>query len=218
MKPRDLATLLAAAALLAAAPKETEKPAAPSKAAAPTLARATFAGGCFWCMEPPFEALDGVASVTSGYAGGTRKNPTYREVSSGSTGHAEVVQVAYDPSRISYERLLDVFWLNVDPTTADRQFCDWGKQYRPAIFFHDDGQRELAEESRRAVEKRKTFRQPLVVEISPLSHFYPAEEYHQDYYKKNPVKYKSYRTQCGRDQRLQQLWGDAAKHGASSVR
>ena len=168
---------------------------------------ATFAGGCFWCMEPPFEALDGVISVTSGYTGGQKKNPNYEEVSAGTTGHAESVQVVYDPARIDYQRLLDVFWHNVDPTTPDRQFCDEGHQYRTAIFYHDETQHRLAEESKRALEKSKPFPQPIVTEIVAASTFYPAEEYHQDYHRKNPVRYKFYRYRCGRDQRLQELWG-----------
>jgi peptide-methionine (S)-S-oxide reductase len=172
-------------------------------------ARATFAGGCFWCMEPPFDKLDGVISTISGYAGGKKKNPTYEEVSAGNTGHAEVVQVTYDPKKITYEKLLEVFWRNVDPLTPNRQFCDVGSQYRTAIFYHDETQKRLAEESKKALSKR--FKEPIVTEIVAASEFYPAEDYHQDYYTKNPLRYKYYRYNCGRDQRLEALWGPAAK-------
>lgn len=172
-------------------------------------AKATFAGGCFWCMEPPFDKLDGVISTISGYAGGKKKNPTYEEVSAGNTGHAEAVQITYDPKKITYEKLLEVFWHNVDPLTANRQFCDAGSQYRTAIFYHDDTQKRLAEESKKALAKR--FKEPIVTEIVAASEFYPAEDYHQDYYIKNPLRYKYYRYSCGRDQRLEALWGPAAK-------
>src|SRR3989441_364957 len=168
---------------------------------------AIFAGGCFWCMEPAFEKLHGVISVTSGYTGGRKKNPTYEEVSSGSTGHAESVQVLYDPRKISYEKLLEVFWHNIDPTTPDRQFCDYGDQYRPAIFYHDETQKRLAEESKKALVKSKPFQGPIVTEIVPASEFYPAEEYHQNFYDKNPIRYRLYKFNCGRAQRLEQLWG-----------
>ena len=183
-----------------------DKPAA----AAPHLAKATFAGGCFWCMEPPYDKLNGVVSTTSGYTGGRKVNPTYEEVSSGGTGHTEAVEVLYDPAKVSYETLLDVFWRNVDPTVRDRQFCDIGEQYRTGIFTHDETQKRLAEQSRAAIERSKPFKDPIVTEIAPAGRFYPAEEYHQDYYKKNPVRYKFYRYNCGRDQRLEQLWGKAA--------
>ncbi len=173
----------------------------------PGTALATFAGGCFWCMEPPFDDLEGVLSTTSGYAGGRLKNPTYQEVSAGGTGHAEVIQVAYDPSRISYQELLDVFWRNIDPTAKDRQFCDRGSQYRSAIFYHDEAQRVAAEQSKRELERSKPFRGAIVTEIVALDAFYPAEDYHQDYYVKNPIKYKYYRYGCGRDKRLEELWG-----------
>jgi peptide-methionine (S)-S-oxide reductase len=195
---------LAALALLVAL-------AGPAVAAdSPALAKATFAGGCFWCMEPPFEALDGVASVTSGYTGGTKVDPTYEEVSAGGTGHAESVEIAYDPGKVSYEKLLDVFWHNVDPTTANRQFCDKGNQYRTAIFYHDETQRRLAEESKAALERSKKLPGPIVTEIVPAGRFYPAEEYHQDYSKKNPIRYRYYRWGCGRDTRLKEIWGDEA--------
>ena len=172
----------------------------------PKLAKATFAGGCFWCMEPPFDKLEGVVSTTSGYTGGSKKNPTYEEVSSGGTGHAEAVQVVWDPSKITYTKLLDVFWRNVDPLTANAQFCDHGEQYRTAIFFHDPEQKRQAEAARAEVQKRFVDRR-VVTEIVAASTFYPAEEYHQDYYEKNPIRYKVYRTSCGRDARLEDLWG-----------
>ena len=193
-----------AAAALAAAPATAQAPASP-----PQQAVATFAGGCFWCMEPPFEALPGVVSVTSGYTGGDTKNPTYEEVSEGGTGHAESVQIVYDPTRVSYEKLLDVFWHNVDPTVTDRQFCDVGTQYRTAIFVHNDAQRAAAEASKAALEKSKPFKEPVVTPIVTATEFWPAEEYHQNYYLKNPVRYSYYRTGCGRDARLKQLWGTA---------
>jgi peptide-methionine (S)-S-oxide reductase len=159
-------------------------------------------------MEPPFDELDGVISTTSGYTGGHKQNPTYEEVSSGTTGHAEAVQVLYDPKRISYERLLEVFWRNIDPVTANAQFCDHGTQYRSGIFYHDAAQRVLAEESKRALQVSGRFKSPIVTEIVEAGTFYPAEEYHQDYYKKNPIRYKFYRAGCGRDRRLAEIWGD----------
>ena len=177
-----------------------------------TLEKATFAGGCFWCMEHPFDELTGVVSVTSGYTGGQKKNPTYKEVSAGGTGHAESVQVVYDPSKIGYEKLLQVYWHNVDPTVKDRQFCDSGHQYRSAIFYHNETQRQLALKSKNELEKNKPFKEPVVTEITQATEFYPAEEYHQHYYKKNPIRYKYYRGGCGRDARLKQLWGNAAGH------
>jgi peptide-methionine (S)-S-oxide reductase len=170
---------------------------------------ATFAGGCFWCMEPPFDKLDGVISTTSGYTGGKLANPSYKQVSAGKTGHTEAVQVVFDPARISYAELLDVFWKNIDPLASNRQFCDIGSQYRSGIFFHDEKQRQLAEASRQQIASR--FSQPVVTEITALESFYPAEEYHQDYYLKNPLRYKYYRYGCGRDQRLQALWGTVGK-------
>ena len=177
-------------------------------AAAPgaPLDTATFAGGCFWCMEPPFDDLAGVVSTTSGYMGGSVPDPTYEQVSAGGTGHAEVVQVVFEPARVSYERLLEVFWRNVDPLTPDRQFCDAGHQYRSAIFHHDAGQRAAAEQSRRALEQSGRFETPIVTEIVSAGPFYAAEAYHQDYYRKNPVRYKFYRYRCGRDARLAELW------------
>ncbi len=171
------------------------------------FAKATFAGGCFWCMEEVFEKVDGVVSVVSGYTGGKVANPSYEEVSAGVTGHAESVEVVYDPAKVSYAKLLDVFWRNIDPTVADRQFCDRGTQYRPAIFYHTDEQKRLAEESKKTVEKTKPFPGPILTEVTMVSAFYPAEEYHQDFYKKNPVRYKFYKHNCGRAQRLEELWG-----------
>jgi peptide-methionine (S)-S-oxide reductase len=173
---------------------------------------ATFAGGCFWCMEPPFDKLDGVISTTSGYTGGHQPNPTYKQVSAGNTGHTEAIQIEYDPTRISYEKLLSVFWKNIDPTTADRQFCDHGSQYRPGIFYHDEAQKHAAEKSLRALQENKPFDEPVVTAITAASTFYPAEDYHQDYYQKNPLRYKYYRYACGRDQRLEELWGAPETH------
>jgi len=169
-------------------------------------ATATFAGGCFWCMQPPFDVLPGVISTTAGYTDGQKINPTYEEVSAGATGHAEAVAVVYDPARISYARLLEVFWRNVDPLTANRQFCDAGNQYRSAIFYHNATQKKLAEASKAQLENSRNWR--IVTDIVPARPFYRAEEYHQNYYKKNPLRYKFYRAGCGRDQRLQELWGD----------
>jgi len=182
----------------------------PDLASAAKQEKATFAGGCFWCMEPPYDKLDGVVSVTSGYTGGKKLNPNYKEVSAGGTGHAEVVQVVYDPSKVSYQKLLDVFWHNIDPTVVNRQFCDSGDQYRSGIFYHNDEQKSLALKSKVALEKIKSFKEPVVTEISKAGEFYPAEDYHQKYYKKNPIRYKYYRNGCGRDQRLKELWGNLA--------
>ena len=178
-------------------------------AAATKLAKATFAGGCFWCMEPPYDELDGVISTTSGYIGGHKPDPTYKEVSAGGTGHTEAVEILYDPAKVSYAELLEVFWRNIDPTTADRQFCDIGNQYRTAIFFHDAEQETLAKQSKETIEETKSFPEPVVTEITTATEFYPAEEYHQDFYTKNPIRYKFYRYTCGRDQRLDELWGVA---------
>lgn len=183
-------------------------PISPTAAAQPETA--TFAGGCFWCMEAPFDTLNGVLSVTVGYTGGTVKNPTYEQVSNGSTGHTEAVQITYDPARISYATLLRIFWHNIDPTAKNRQFCDTGNQYRAAIFYHGAAQHKAALDSLKALERSKTFKEPVVTEIVPAGVFYPAEEYHQHYYKKNPLRYKYYRTSCGRDRRLKELWGNAA--------
>jgi methionine-S-sulfoxide reductase len=171
------------------------------------LEKATFAGGCFWCMEPPFDKLDGVISTISGYTGGTEKNPTYKEVSAGKTGHTESVQIVYDPARISYRELLDVFWRQIDPTTPDRQFVDQGSQYRSAIFYHDDEQKRLAEETKKEMAESGRFDGPIVTEINRAGEFWPAEEYHQDYYMKNPKRYKFYRFGSGRDRYLDKVWG-----------
>jgi peptide-methionine (S)-S-oxide reductase len=174
--------------------------------------KATFAGGCFWCMEAPFDKLPGVISVTPGYSGGQTRNPTYEEVSAGGTGHAESVQIVFDPSKTSYSRLLDIFWRNIDPTVANRQFCDTGNQYRSAIFYHSEEQHRAALQSKTALENNKPFKGSLVTEITPAGTFFPAEEYHQHYYKKNPLRYNYYRTSCGRDKRLKELWGSTAGH------
>lgn len=175
--------------------------------------RIVFAGGCFWCMEQPFDVLPGVISTTSGYIGGQKKNPTYKEVSSGSTGHTEAVEVVFDPSRVKLEKLVDVFWHNIDPTVADRQFCDGGSQYRPGIFYVNEAQKKAALESKAAIEKSKVLKAPIVAEITEATAFYPAEDYHQDYYLKNTVRYKFYRGGCGRDVRLKELWGEFAGKG-----
>ena len=182
--------------------------ATPSGATDSETAFATLAAGCFWCIEADLEKLDGVLSVTSGYTGGTVANPTYKDVSAGETGHTEAVRVVFDPRVISYEELLEIFWRNIDPTVADRQFCDVGEQYRAGIFYHDEGQREAAEKSRDALEQTKPFTNPIVTEITAATAFYPAEAYHQDYYKKNPIRYSYYRKSCGRDHRLKELWGE----------
>lgn len=170
-------------------------------------AKAYFAGGCFWCMEEAFEPVDGVLSVVSGYMGGNVANPTYAQVSTGKTGHAESIEVTYDAARVTYRTLLDVFWRNVDPLTPNGQFCDHGNQYRSAIFYGTDEERKLAEESKAALEQSKRFDQPIVTQVVKASTFYPAEEEHQDYYKKNPIRYKYYKFGCGRAQRLESLWG-----------
>ena len=205
------AALVGALAIAIAGSGAVAAPAATAPATA--TATAIFAGGCFWCMEPPFDQLDGVISTTSGYTGGNVANPTYEAVSSGRTGHAEAVRVEYDPKKIGYERLLETFWPNIDPTDADGQFCDRGSQYRAAIFYSNEAQRAAAERSRTALAANKPFPQPIVTEIVAASTFYPAEEYHQDYYLKNPLRYKFYRHGCGRDRRLEALWGDAAGNG-----
>ncbi len=182
--------------------------AAPAPGNAQT-ARATFAGGCFWCMEPPFDELEGVISTTSGYIAGKTNNPTYEQVSTGTTGHTEALQVVYDPKKITYEKLLEVFWRNIDPLAANGQFCDLGSQYRSGIFYHDGNQKSAAEKSKKAIQSR--FKQPVATEITAATVFYPAEDYHQDYYKKNPLRYKLYSHGCGRAQRLEEVWGAAKK-------
>jgi peptide-methionine (S)-S-oxide reductase len=174
---------------------------------------AIFAGGCFWCEETAFEGLPGVVSVTSGYIGGHKKNPTYDEVSAGGTGHAEAVEVIYDPKVITYAKLLDVFWRNVDPFQANGQFCDHGTQYRSAIFYRGESQRQAAEESKKKLEEQPRFRGKIVTQIVPAATFYPAEDYHQDFYKKSPVRYHTYRAGCGRDARLKAIWGEPVSGG-----
>jgi peptide-methionine (S)-S-oxide reductase len=202
-------SLLAAALVVAAIGSHVQ--AQPGSAqpgpAQPAQATATFAGGCFWCMEAPFDKLDGVASVTVGYTAGKKENPTYQEVSAGITGHTEAVQIVYDPAKVSYQKLLDIFWRNIDPLTPNAQFCDHGSQYRSGIYYHDDDQKQLAEASKAALEKSGRFDKPIVTEIVAASKFWPAEDYHQHYYVKSPLRYKVYRLGCGRDRRLEQLWG-----------
>lgn len=197
---KKLALLASLIALLALAPAQAQ-----------TRAVAIFAGGCFWCMEPPFDKLDGVLATTSGYIGGTKADPTYEQVTSGRTGHYEALQVEYDPARVSYQQLLDVFWRNIDPLDAAGQFCDKGPQYRSGIFALDDSQRAAAEASRAALEKSGKLPGRIVTEILPAAKFYPAEAYHQDYYRKNSASYTYYRWSCGRDRRLEKLWGPAPK-------
>ena len=180
-------------------------PAAPAK-----TAKAVFAGGCFWCVESDFDKIPGVISTTSGYTGGRTANPTYEQVSRDITGHAEAVEVVYDPAKVSYERLVEYFWRTIDPTVKDQQFCDIGSPYRTAIYAQNPEQLKIVQAAREALAKTKPFKAPIVTEIALLSAFYPAEEYHQDYYLKNPIRYKYYRTSCGRDARLKQLWGEQA--------
>jgi peptide-methionine (S)-S-oxide reductase len=174
--------------------------------------KAAFAGGCFWCTEEAFEKVPGVIGAVSGYMGGKVKNPTYDQVSTGRTGHTEVVEVTFDPSKVSYDKLLDVFWVNHDPTVVNRQFCDSGSQYRPEIFYYSEEQKKLAEASKAKWDKQKPFKQPLLTPITKAAEFYKAEEYHQDYYKKNSLQYSFYVTGCGRYQRLDSLWGNLRKH------
>lgn len=168
---------------------------------------AIFAGGCFWCMEPPYDKLDGVLATTSGYIGGPTANPTYEQVSSGRSGHIEAIEVRYDPTKVDYAKLLEVFWRNIDPVAVNRQFCDSGPQYRSAIFPRTTEQQRLAEASLKALSDSVRFDRPIATEIIPATTFYPAEDYHQDYYQKNPIRYRYYRSSCGRDRRLQELWG-----------
>lgn len=182
-------------------------------ASPPGRESAIFAGGCFWCEETAFEGLPGVVSVTSGYIGGHKKNPTYDEVSAGGTGHAEAVEVIYDPKVITYAKLLDVFWRNVDPFQANGQFCDHGSQYRSAIFYRGESQRQAAEESKKKLEEQPRFRGKIVTQIVPATTFYPAEDYHQDFYRKSPVRYHTYRAGCGRDARLKAIWGEPVSGG-----
>ncbi len=198
-----LGRLLAATAFATALPAGAQ-----SAAPAPGVtAKATFAGGCFWCVEADFDKVPGVISTTSGYTGGTLANPTYDQVTTNRTGHAEAVEIVFDPKRVSYEQLVNKFWRTIDPTTRDRQFCDVGSPYRTAIYAHDDAQLAVVRASLAALEKSKPFKEPIVTQIERAGTFYRAEEYHQDYYRKNPVRYNYYRASCGRDARLQQLWG-----------
>jgi peptide-methionine (S)-S-oxide reductase len=194
--------LFLALALLAAGVSFAQAPA--------TTAKAIFAGGCFWCVESDFDKVDGVISTTSGYTGGNVPNPTYEQVSSKGTGHAEAVEIVFDPRKISYAQLVEHFWHTIDPTTKNQQFCDVGTPYRTAIFALDAEQLRIAQESKARLEKTKPFKDPIVTEVLMAGPFYPAEEYHQDYHTKNPLRYNYYRTGCGRDARLKQLWGDLA--------
>ena len=200
---------------LAAAHAATKPKPAPAAAPAPVaLQKATFAGGCFWCMETAFEGLPGVKSVISGYTGGKERNPTYEQVSSKTTGHAESVQITFDPAQITYAQLLDYFWHNTDPTDNGGQFCDRGPEYRSEIFYHDATQKKLAEDSKHAIETSPhRFKKPIVTKIVAASDWWPAEEYHQDFYKKNPARYHEYRSGCGRDRRLTELWGQPGRQG-----
>ena len=177
---------------------------------------ATFAGGCFWSMQKAFDGVPGVVSVTAGYAGGTQANPSYENVVSGKTGHAESVQMIYDPARISYEGLLDIYWHHIDPLTLNAAFCDHGSQYRSIIFYRDGEQQRLAEASKRALDQSHRFPTPIVTAIQPATAFYPAEEYHQRFYQKNPVRYQAYLIGCGRDQRIRELWGESRESRVTS--
>jgi peptide-methionine (S)-S-oxide reductase len=203
MIKRLMAALLFATGLLGG-------PAWAQDTASPSLAKATFAGGCFWCMEPPFDKLAGVVSTTSGYTGGRQDNPTYEQVSAGVTGHVEAVEIVYDPAKISYERLLEVFWHNIDPLDAGGQFCDRGDQYRTAIFTHDAAQLQAAQASKRALDESQRLGKPIQTEIVSASTFFAAEDYHQDFYQNHPLQYKFYRYSCGRDARLRELWGSGS--------
>jgi len=178
-----------------------------TKASAPPTERAIFAGGCFWCMEAPFDKIPGVLAVKVGYIGGTKENPTYEEVSAGKTGHTEAVELVFDPKKVSYQKLLHVFWRQIDPTTPDAQFCDRGSQYRSGIFYVNEEQRKAAEASKEELQKTGPFKSKIVTEITKAGRFYLGEEYHQQYYKKNPVRYKYYRHSCGRDKVLDSFWG-----------
>jgi peptide-methionine (S)-S-oxide reductase len=203
MNPISRLLPLAAAVLL---------PLVATSAQAQATERAIFAGGCFWCVESDFDKVEGVISTTSGYTGGTVAKPTYEQVSAKHTGHAEAVEVVFDPARVSYAKLVEHYWRTIDPTVKDRQFCDVGNPYRTAIFPVGEAQLKVAQASKAALEKSKPFPEPVVTEITPASTFYPAEDYHQDYYKKNPVRYQYYRLSCGRDARVKALWGSQAAH------
>jgi len=201
--------LIALAALLTAAAVHAQQPAPSAPPAGGGLELATFAGGCFWCTESDFDKVDGVFMTISGYIGGHTKNPTYKDVTSGSSGHTEAVQITFDPRKVSYERLLEVYWRSIDPTDKDGQFCDRGSSYRPEIFAHGEAQLKAAEASKAALIKSGVLKQPVVVPVTPAPTFTKAEDYHQDFYKKNPGHYNRYRVGCGRDARLEQLWGKA---------
>jgi len=208
-----MAALLSVTMLGSAHVNAQGSPTGATPAAAPVAsAKAVFAGGCFWCVESDFDKVPGVISTTSGYTGGQTVKPSYEQVSSHTTGHAEAVEVVFDPAKVSYQRLVEYFWHTIDPTVKDRQFCDIGSPYRTAIFAQDAAQLKIAQASRAALEKSKPFKEPIVTEVTLAGAFYPAEAYHQDYYKKNPIRYKYYRTTCGRDARLKQLWGEQAGH------
>lgn len=181
-----------------------------AKPAPEKTATAIFAGGCFWCMEPPFDNIDGVISTTSGYIGGMKVKPSYKEVSAGTTGHTEALMIVYDPAKVGYDKLLQVFWRNHDPLTADGQFCDKGSQYRPGIFYATEEEKKLAEAQKADLDRSGRFKSKIVTEITQATPFYAAEDYHQDYYLKNPLRYKYYSTSCGRAKRLKELWGDEA--------
>jgi peptide-methionine (S)-S-oxide reductase len=204
-----LGLALVGSGLLGAAPKRDAQPAV---APVPTAAQrvATFAGGCFWSMQKAFDGVAGVVSTTAGYAGGNQADPTYEKVETGRTGYAESVQLVYDPAKISYQQLLDIYWHHIDPLTLNAAFCDHGVQYRSIIFYGDAEQRQLAETSKRTLDESHRFATPIVTAIQPATKFYPAEEYHQQFYKKNPARYEAYRIGCGRDQRTRELWGDVA--------
>jgi peptide-methionine (S)-S-oxide reductase len=204
---RTMTGLLLVLCAVATAWGQGSVPQGPTQAPTEKRATATFAGGCFWCVEADFDKVEGVLSTTSGYTAGHLANPTYSQVSAGGTGHTEAVQIVYDPAKVTYQKLLDVFWRNHDPLTKNRQFCDGGDQYRAGIFYHDAEQKRLAEASKVAAQGR--LKQPVVTEITAAATFYPAEDYHQDYYLKNPVRYKFYRFNCGRDKRLEEIWGKA---------
>ena len=199
----NLTTMALAFLILGMAPE-----AQPELQEAPELAKATFAGGCFWCMEPPFDALDGVVSTTSGYTGGHLDNPSYEQVSSGGTGHTEAVEIVYDPAKVSYEKLLEVFWVNIDPTDAKGQFCDRGSQYRSGIFYNSEEQQKLAEASKQQIDASGRLPKTVVTEVTEATTFYRAEEYHQDYYQRHKFRYILYRRSCGRERVLEKLWGE----------
>ena len=207
-----LAAVVATFAFANLVSAQTQTPAVAPMNFTPTGAKAIFAGGCFWCVESDFDKVPGVLSTTSGYIGGRTVNPTYNEVSSKQTGHAEAVQIVFDPAKVTYAQLVEHYWRTIDPTTKDRQFCDAGSPYRTAIFAVDAGQLQTANTSKAALEKSKPFKEAVVTEVVMAGTFYAAEDYHQDYYKKNPVRYNYYRSSCGRDARLKQLWGPQAVH------